>query len=169
MEFNEEQKFTQKWLWFIIISSGLFVVILFGYGMIKQVFLGMQFGDNPASNNLLIGLFIFVFLLFCGIIWLFSTSKLITRINKLVIEYRFIPYHSKFKSISWSNVEKAEVKKYNPLLDYGGWGIRYGSSGKAFNVGGNIGLKITLKTGKQILIGTQKETELNEFLKKMKM
>lgn len=168
MEFYEEQRFNQKWLWLIIIISGLFVIGLFGYGLIKQVFMRIQFGDNPMSNNALTCTFIFTILLFCIIIWLFSISKLITRIDKFGIEFRFIPYHSKFKIISWSDIERVEVKRYKPLKEYGGWGIRSGKNGKAYNVDGDKGLLIFFKTGKQILIGTQKDVELNEFLKKLK-
>lgn len=40
--------------------------------------------------------------------------------------------------------------------DYGGWGIRYGRKGKAFNVFGSRGLQLEFTNGKRLLIGSQK-------------
>lgn len=126
MEFYEEQKFNQKWLWTLLICTALLVIGLFGYGFIKQVLLGKQFGDKPMSNNGLTTAFILTFLLFSGMIWLFSASRLITRIDKFGIAFRFIPFQLKFKTISWNEIERFEVRKYKPLSEFGGWGIKYG-------------------------------------------
>lgn len=53
-------------------------------------------------------------------------------------------------------------------LEYGGWGVRFGKGGKAFNVSGNRGLKLYLKSGRSLLIGTQKDKELIAFLSELK-
>jgi len=52
------------------------------------------------------------------------------------------------------------VLTYSPISDYGGWGIRYGSIGKAYNVSGNRGVQLELLNGERILIGSQKPEEL---------
>jgi hypothetical protein len=57
-----------------------------------------------------------------------------------------------------------EVITYRPIIDYGGWGVRFGRKGMAYNVSGNIGLLISRKNGKTILIGTQKPDEMKEKL-----
>lgn len=168
MEFNEEQKFDQLWIWLTLIGSGLLIIGIFGYGFIKQVILGMQFGDRPMSNDRLTITFVITFLIFSGIIILFRTSRLVTKIDKFRIDFRFIPFQFKFKTILWSEIDKFEVRKYKPILEFGGWGVRYSINGKAYNVKGNMGLQLYLKNGKKILIGTQKDTELNEFLKRLK-
>ena len=36
--------------------------------------------------------------------------------------------------------------------------------GKAFNIKGNMGLQLQFKDGKKLLIGTQKEEEIKQFL-----
>ena len=61
---------------------------------------------------------------------------------------------------------KYEIRKYRPIIEYGGWGIRFNKSGKAYTVSGNIGIQIQMSTGKGILIGTQQP---NEFLQAMKL
>ncbi|NVL91956.1 MAG: hypothetical protein HWN71_02845 [Desulfobacterales bacterium] len=49
---------------------------------------------------------------------------------------------------------------YNPLKDYGGWGIRYGRGGRAYNVSGNRGVYLELSNGKSLLIGSLQPEEL---------
>lgn len=44
--FREEQKFTQWWLWVILIGVGIFPV----FGIYKQLILGEKFGDKPMSD-----------------------------------------------------------------------------------------------------------------------
>jgi hypothetical protein len=81
------------------------------------------------------------------------------------IYVRFRPFHSKPRFYPWSEIAHCEVRKYKPLLEYGGWGIRKGFGGTAFNVRGNMGLQLVIKGGKRVLIGTQKATELAGVLK----
>lgn len=64
---------------------------------------------------------------------------------------------------------KAYVRKYDPIGDYGGWGLKGGAlwnskKGKAINVSGDIGIQLELKNSKKLLIGTQKEAEARRVL-----
>ena len=45
--------------------------------------------------------------------------------------------------------------RYRPLRDYGGWGIRYGRNGKAYNISGNKGLMIEFRNGKRLMLGSR--------------
>ena len=56
---------------------------------------------------------------------------------------------------------------YRPIMEYGGRGIRFGRQGMAYNVGGNRGVKIKLKNGKQALVGSQKPEELQRALERV--
>ena len=49
-----------------------------------------------------------------------------------------------------------------PILEYGGWGIRYSPFGKgwAYNVRGNQGVQLELANGQRILVGSQRADEL---------
>ena len=54
-----------------------------------------------------------------------------------------------------------EARTYRPILEYGGWGIRYTMGrGWAYNVSGNQGVQLELASGKRILIGSQRAEEL---------
>lgn len=69
------------------------------------------------------------------------------------------------KKISFNDVQTWEIRTYRPILEYGGWGIRFGRKGTAYNVKGNQGLQLTLNSGKRILIGTQRQDDLKRILR----
>lgn len=156
--FSEQQKFNQWWLWLILIGiNGLFI-----YGLIVQVFGGGHFGSKPMSNIEIVSVSIIILLFTI----FFLNFRLDTSVKKEGIYVRFFPFHFKTKFYAWDRINKLYLKKYSPVKDFGGWGIRIGFSGKgkAFNVSGNIGLQIEFKNGKKLLIGTNKYKELSDSL-----
>ena len=87
---------------------------------------------------------------------LLSSLKLYTRMDAMGVHFRMRPFHFKEQTIAWEDIDQIHVRKYSPILEYGGWGMRYGRNGKAFNVRGNYGIQIVKKNGKKVLIGTQR-------------
>lgn len=161
--FTEQQKFTQSFMWFVhILNFGL--LVLMSYALFQQLILGKPFGDKPAPDVVLI----LSFLLVLAITVFLFMIKLTSRIDEKGINYQFFPFHFSMKKIEWNEIQKAYVRKYSPISEYGGWGIKGGflnSKGKAINVSGNIGIQLELKNGKKLLIGTQKENEAKQVLK----
>jgi hypothetical protein len=103
------------------------------------------------------------------IVGLLFLIQLKTTLDEEGVHYQFIPFHFKQKTILWQDIKSAEVRKYEPLKEYGGWGIKgYSNKNKAYNVKGNLGLQVVLKNGNKILFGTQKDEELKAFLKTKK-
>ena len=118
--------------------------------------------SDPVTFWTVSGTSIFTIFLIVALVFL---SKLETKIDELGIHYRFWPL--KLKLINWSDIENCFVRKYNPLFEYGGWGYKLGifrKKGSAVNVKGNIGIQIVFKSGKQFLIGTQREVEVKKVL-----
>ena len=133
---------------------------LFLYGIIKQVFFEQQFGNKPLSNS---GLFtVLVFTLLISLLFIYF--RLETRINEDGIYVRFFPLQFTYKKYAWAEISKSYLRQYRPILEYGGWGIRYGMKGKAYNVSGNIGLQLEFISGERLLIGTNNPKELTETL-----
>jgi hypothetical protein len=168
IEFRETQKFKQVWIWITLIITGLIVFGTFGTGFYKQIIQGQKFGANPMSNTGITVGSILALIVFILMFLLFGFAKLTTVVNSKGITYRFFPFHIKYRTLLWDNITKYEVITYDPLLDYGGWGVRSGRKGKAYNVEGNRGLQLYFKSGRPLLIGTQKGEELSIFLSKIK-
>ena len=144
-EFNETQRFTQWWLWLILIGVWS--------SMIYSIVTAPPQTDSAVYVSFGIGILLPL---------LFWQMKLTTRITAQGIYVRFFPFHFKEKFFAWDTLSASYVRTYSPLLEYGGWGIKYGfnGQGKVYNVAGNQGLQLVFKSGEKLLIGTQKPEEI---------
>lgn len=150
--FNEKQRFTQWWLWLLLLGITLLPTI----GIYQQIYQGQPYGNNPMSDTGLILFFIFmlIFLLF------FRSMHLSTKINRQKIEIKFFPFLS--RSFRWKDIKSATIVDYGFV---GGWGIRLGTKyGTIYNVKGKMGLAFELQNGKKYCIGTQQAAELKNLI-----
>ncbi|WP_405605700.1 hypothetical protein [Polaribacter sp. Asnod1-A03] len=159
--FKEEQRFTQTWLILLLAISVIVPITL-----VVQEYL--EKNSNMTTNDLIITL---VGVL--GSVSIIFFFKLITRIDEFGIHYQFFPFHFSLKKISWSEITAAKVRTYDPIGEYGGWGLKGGAfwnkgKGKCINISGDIGIQLVLKNGKQLLIGTQKENQAKQVLETYK-
>ncbi|MDI1232686.1 MAG: hypothetical protein PSX81_00235 [bacterium] len=162
--YKEIQKFKQAWIWVILSLAGLFTLGIFGYEIYEQIILKKKMSSNPTSDTELVVIFLFVFAFFLFLIALFAFARLSTILDKSGIQFRFFPFHIRYKQYRWEEIVRYEIISFEPLKDYGGWGIRYGKMGKAYTVSGNKGLQVYLKSGRRFLLGTQKAEALQLFL-----
>ncbi|GAB3266329.1 DUF6141 family protein [Larkinella harenae] len=127
--YKETQQFRQPWIWVLLIG-------VFGVTVYEQ-------------NYVSIG----IVAIFLG---LFALVRLETEINKEGISYRWFPFQPRPRLISWNQIERVNVRKYAPLGEFGGWGIRFSWNGTAHTTSGQFGIEIKLKEKKRtLLIGTQ--------------
>ncbi|MFK7832383.1 MAG: hypothetical protein AB8B52_03825 [Winogradskyella sp.] len=155
--FKEEQRFNQVWLIILIAVCALLSI---------SVILISYFKATNTTSHLELFTTIGMILLVSGLIFLF---KLNTQIDEKGIHYQFSPFHWSLKLIEWQDIDKAYVRKYNALNEYGGWGLKGGAlwnsaKGKAINVSGDIGIQLELKNGKKLLIGTQQHDNAKSVL-----
>ena len=167
--FEERQKFDQWWLKLIITGAVLAAVGPMFYGTIKQIATGIPWGDNPMSTTGLITMDIVTILIMTVVVLLIFKTRLITVINSDGIQISFKPFLHKEKLITPDTIKKYEIRTYNSIKDYGGWGVRHGRRGKgiAYNVSGKTGLQLVLKNGRKILIGTQRPEAIKRAMNKM--
>ncbi len=156
--FSEKQSFKQWWLWIILLVLNGFLMI----GVYNQFVRNIPFGNRPMSD---VGLLIVACSLLLVTLLLISI-RLETNVKNDGIYVRFFPFQLKFKHYSWEKLTKSFVRKYSPLGEYGGWGLRVGFSGKgtAYNISGNQGLQLEFTDNKKLLIGTSKPELLTETL-----
>ncbi len=156
--FQEVQKFKQIWIWLLLVIANFFII----YTFVAQVLLNQPIGQHPARNIHIV----IILVLSLSSLFLYYSLKLETIITEQGISVRFLPLIIKYKNYPFSQISKCYIRKYRPIFEYGGWGIRLGGlgRGKAYNISGNIGLQIEFKDGKKLLIGTQKQNELQLVL-----
>jgi len=64
------------------------------------------------------------------------------------------------RRIAFSEIVGLQVRRYSPLLEYGGWGVRLGPKGWAYVTSGNEGVQLRLRRGLPVLIGSAHPHEL---------
>ena len=135
-------------LWLVILTGPAF----FLWAIVQQIVMDSPVGNNPANDLVLIML---ALIFGIGLPLFMYTMGLDTQVRESGVFIRFRPFHRKWVVFGFDSIQKAEASTYRPLKDYGGWGIRYGSRGKAYNVSGNKGVLLTLADGKNVLIGSK--------------
>ncbi|CAN1492896.1 hypothetical protein MCERE19_00252 [Spirosomataceae bacterium] len=134
------------------------------------LFNGSFFLEHYAFQEIFVGsgmrMFLPVIVPLC-VILLFWNVRLETVITAEGLYAKLFPLHLKFKFISWDEVSVVYIRQYRPLAEFGGWGLRYGFGGKAYNIKGNMGLQLNFKDSSNLLIGTQRPEELRVILDKL--
>jgi len=146
--FFEKQKFTQSfWMWLLVILAVISGPIICFFSTSKiDVYI------------LIMSCLIFIFMYLC---------ELKVKLSKEGIHYQFFPIHLKSYTIKFEEIDSFEELKYSPIGDYGGWGIRHRFKGKAYNISGNQGVKIHLKSGRHVLFGSQRSKEFEQVLREL--
>jgi hypothetical protein len=135
---------------------------VFGYGMLQQLVLGRPWGDRPMSDLALMLVGSASILLVSGIAYLLYTARLITEARPDALYLRFFPLSQ--RRIPWSDVASCQARTYRPIREYGGWGIRFGRGGMAYNVSGDRGVQLELRRSKALLVGSQRAEQLASII-----
>ncbi|WP_024479996.1 hypothetical protein [Cellulophaga baltica] len=155
--FHEEQKFTQWWLWLLLLAP---IVILF-YTLVKPILEDPNQANGNFSFSLIPSNDFWISLgLMLVVLILFMLLKLKTTLSQDYIQVSFFPFFT--KKWNWSEINTAEIVTYG----FVGYGIRLSLKyGTVYNIKGNQGLAIHLKNGKKLMVGTQKPEELANVIK----
>lgn len=154
--FREEQSFRQRWVWAFV----LLPMVLIGCGIAWQVLTGRPWGNRPLSTGALVAV---EAVLAAIAVWVYQ-MRLVTevRADKLSVHFQWL---WRPRRIPFAEIHSYRAVTYNPISEYGGWGIRYGAHGtQAYNVSGDRGVQVEFINGKRLLIGSQRADELARAL-----
>lgn len=159
--FKEEQRVTSKWIWLLVSC----LTAVYFYSLVELIFFDNKTINNPEQDWIFIFFGIIPLILFLLLI----KVKLVVVLDDEGCKFRFYPFHLKERVIRWEEIKKIHLRKYNPIFEYGGWGIRVLPFSKniAFNIKGNYGIQIELKNEKKILLGTSESVEIEKVLKQI--
>jgi hypothetical protein len=154
--YQEIQKPRQWWVLLIVYG----VAALMWGGLVQQIMLGHPFGSTPAPDSVLIACWI-AFGIGLPLLWI--SVRMIVRVNGEALTIRYQPFMT--RRIPIDAIAGYGVRTYDPLREYGGWGIRIWLGGpRAYNVSGNRGVDVILYNGERIMIGSQHPHDLAQAL-----
>lgn len=100
-----------------------------------------------------------------GIAVLFWVSRLEIEVRPDDIAVRFFPFHLDWRRLPAKELNECYARRYRPIREYGGWGIRYGWHGRAYNMSGHEGVQLVFKNGRRLLLGSQQPQELEAAIR----
>jgi hypothetical protein len=141
--FYEEQTFRQGRIRILLAVPPSILLVL----VIWQVVLGHPWGKHPMSNASLVGWAIFLWLVYLRLVRI----RLVTELgpSELLVSMRGL---WRTRRIPLSDIKSFEVVKYDPVRDYGGYGIRITRHGIAYIAGGSDGVRLQLISGATVLV-----------------
>lgn len=157
VEYREVQRFTQWWIVALLIA----LAGLAWWAFLQQVVMGQPWGSRPAPNAVIWGLVAIHGVLLPGFL---LSMRLTTTIEGDTLVARYFPLRT--RRVKLSEILRAEAVTYRPIREYGGWGIRWGGPRNwAYNLRGNRGVRLTLRDGATLLVGSQRAEDLAESLR----
>ena len=157
--FSEEQQFRQVWVWAIALTvvsaaTAYAVAVLFE----KFVVDGLQHKPAGVTLQMLVAL-IATIMAWTLLIMLYQT-KLVVLVTDTWLEIRFFP-HARPYRVPMSDIVRVEPILYEPMRDLGGWGVRTDPGRRSYTVSGRRAVVVHLKSGEEILLGTERPEALN--------
>ena len=151
VRYHEEQYFRQWWVQLTIwLTAGLS-----WWGFYEQIVRGRPWGSNPGPDWLVWGMWL-VFGI--GFPLLFYRMSLVYEVDGSAVTVRFWPLLT--RHIPLADIQQVRARTYQPIREYGGWGIRGWGSRRAYNVSGDQGVQLILTDGSNILLGSQQAQQL---------
>jgi hypothetical protein len=152
MNFREIQKFPLRRVAVALLVPPSILTLL----LLWQVVLGHQWNGQSLSNGDVIFWTIFLWLVWLRLI----TVRLITKVTSGRLEVKLRGLWRK-RRISLADFRSVEIINFDPVRDYGGYGIRsIAGGGKAWLADSTTGVSLTLVDGKTVVIATHRPGEL---------
>ena len=147
--FEERQRFLRRGL-----GAGLLAVLV-----AVSLAAWVEFREGlPGTRQLLL-------LLPTAVVGLLIFTELHVTVTPEAVRVRMRPFVN--RTIARTNIAGAEARTYRPVREYGGWGVRLGRRGWAYNVSGNRGVLLTLVEGRRVMIGSQRAGDLAAAVRAM--
>jgi hypothetical protein len=152
MLFQERQVFIRRW-WPLLLSPVVLIVALVWLLPAKP----LQLNWSAVVAGVVVVLSVSLLLVL----------RLETRLDAAGVHYRLFPLQWAWHSRPWTEVAQAYVRSYDPLGEYGGWGLKGSRSNRAYNISGDQGLQLVLRDGNRLLLGTQRPAEITQVLSQL--
>ncbi len=155
--YYEEQRFTNvRWLWLVLALIILLPLLL-------------TFNDRGMNQQEIIMLLLSTLFASVPVVAILLYSKLQLRIDDVGIHYKFFPGVWKWKTIAKTEIESFEFSTMNSIFEKleCGYSRNLFSNSIRMNITGKKFLRMKLKDGRRIKIGSENPEEMERALKRL--
>lgn len=157
LHYEEEQRFTNvRWLWLVLALIILLPLLL-------------TFNDTGMNQQEIIALLLSTLFASVPVVAILLYSKLQLRIDDVGVHYRFFPGVWKWKTILKTEIESFELSAMNSIFEKLECGYRRNlfTDTIRMNITGKKFLRMKLKDGRKIKIGSEHPEEMERVLKRL--
>ncbi|CAM2902852.1 DUF6141 domain-containing protein [Paenibacillus sediminis] len=151
----EEDRYLPIWILVLIAP----ITILMWAAVYIQLIEGKPFGAKPASDTVLIILWIIFGILLPS---LFYFIKYRIRLNNEQLVLELIPFYK--NKIRIADIQTINLITVRPLIDFGGWGLRFNGKKTGLIIEGKVGIEVKLKSNEIIVIASKRSEQLYKQL-----
>jgi hypothetical protein len=95
------------------------------------------------------------------------TGHVATEVDGRTIKVEVWPIQLSPVELAIDDLASVEARDYDPLREFGGWGVRNGRRGAAYNAYGSRGVQLVLTGGRRVLVGSQRADELADVIRRV--
>ena len=129
---------------------------------VEQILFGRPQGEHPGPDWVVSLFALFIGL---GVPALLLSLQLTVKVDAEGIHIRYRPFVR--RTIRFNEIRAFCARRYRPIREFGGWGIRSGLGEKsAYNAQGDRGVELYFNDGRSVMIGSQRHEELAEALRR---
>lgn len=136
------------------------VILLIVIPLLVSLYLGYRY-DNTT-------MYIIVLICFALVFVLISSLRLKVRVDEKGIAYRYFPFHTSMRLISWKDIQDCKVIKVNALMDFGGIGLRYTFKKTGYIINSKFGIEIKKWDNTIAVISVSRKAEAEAALQQFK-
>jgi hypothetical protein len=155
-------------LWWMVVPVALAIILSLLYGVYWQLIMGVPWGTKPMSDGGLILLSLTSLAILMMVVWVLFSVRLETTVSEEGIAFQYYPHMRKFRQIPKVEIQAYTVKKLS-FFEARRRGYRRSLTGRQqrLTISGRDALIITLISGKKIIIGTQKPSQLDKAMRQL--
>lgn len=157
MLYHETQKRLFTWVYVLVLG----IAALIWWMTISQIVLDEPVGNNPPSDPIMVAFWVIFGLGFPAMMFMI---RLTIRVDSDAVRIRMFPFVR--RDVPLANIESVQARQYNPLWEFGGWGIRNNLRRTwAYSMRGNTGVELRLTDGRGIMLGTPNPDALADAIR----
>jgi hypothetical protein len=120
-----------------------------------QIFFHHPWGGPPVTNGGLLFLTILTLSVYVRLI----TIRLVTELRSERLSVAMKGLWRRVR-VPVADIREAAAIEFDPVREYGGYGVRSGPRGQAYIASGKQAVQLELRDGRKLLIGSQRAEEL---------
>jgi hypothetical protein len=159
MNYHESQRLRAKYAKILLALPPAALLFL----TVRQMVFKLPWGHPPPSN----GDLLFLTILLTAVYLRLITVRLVTDVDLRELSVGLKGLWRR-RRIPLPEIRSAAPVDYDPIQEYGGYGIRSGPRGQAYIADGNRAVQIELQSGAKLLIGSQQPEKLAAKIMELK-